>query len=150
MMEKRHTIGGKTAYSNGERNIYLNDGDIIPDGYIKGGLKKPKSNQSRKFNWIAPESKELMINHLQENEGNLSKIASIYNMSAVVLKKGILKHYPEINILEYTPISKRFKKDKEFAVQICQEEANNINSIAKRIGIRYKDVHEVFQKIGVN
>lgn len=128
-------IKGKVAYTNGFRNIYLNDGDSVPDGFVKGGMAKGKTNHKCKVDWHDPTIKSKLISLLIECDGNLTKVADYFSIKITPLKKQINRHYPDINILDYVPKRQRFYRDKDYALSLCNKFYYNVRLIAIELDI---------------
>lgn len=49
--KNRKNKQGTILYNNGEKEIFLHDGDAIPEGFSKGGLKKPNNHTNHGRHW---------------------------------------------------------------------------------------------------
>lgn len=78
-------IKGRKAFNNGTKVIYLTEDQIIPDGFVPGGLSKrtheesvllgKKSSLTQKQNWNnkSQEEKDLWVNRCREAQLNIPK-----------------------------------------------------------------------------
>lgn len=80
---------GTTVYNNGKIAIKIKEGDIIPEGFVKGGLPRPTKGKESKRKIII--EKNELLNYINEKK-TLKEICFIYKLSLPTLNR-ILKEY---------------------------------------------------------
>lgn len=120
----------RVVYNNGINNKYFNIDDEIPNGYVKGGMKKSKTKHERKIEWHDEETKEIIKDLLKKHQGHLYKVATELNVSTTSFQKGMKKYYSDIDILDYVLPLKKFQRSKEYALEIYNMMSCDVGIIA--------------------
>ncbi len=125
-------IKGSKLYNNGVNQILLNDSDTIPNGYTKGGLSKPKKSKLI-FDITSDEFRNEMLEYLKLTNGIFDEtyIKEKYNVTATFMARLCLKN--NINYREYWIPKKRYKVNKEYALEIYNKFNGDFNKISEFI-----------------
>lgn len=102
-----------------------------------------------KIDWQSPTFKDSVIDLLIKHNGNIVKVSSSLGISDSAFKKGMKKHYPEVNLLEYSPALKRFQLDKEYAQCIYEKYNGDISLIRMELSSSVKSVRLTLMKFEI-
>lgn len=136
---------GSYMYTNGIEQRLIK-GDDIPDGWYKGSLNR-KMRSDVRFNWNDEESINTIIFLLEKYSGELEKVGAAIGIRGVNVKKNIKKYMPSIDYRKFWIPIKRYKVDKEYAMDIYHSHNGDYYSISKIIGTNPATIELNYKKL---
>jgi hypothetical protein len=126
---------GAIMYNNGEIQKKFKESDIIPAGWVKGGLpRKLVKGHDRKYDLRIQENIDRLYTLLEEYEGDLGKIALLLGISATNLKGNMKKYMPGVTHHSYWSAKKRYKVDADYAIELYKTYNGDFTALSEYIG----------------
>ena len=143
----RVTNLGTLWYNNGIITKKFKNDELIPEGWIKGGLPRHTPNKIKKYDWTIKENIDRVLTLLIKHNGVLSDVGSELGISGTNVLKNMRQYMPNIKHTDYWIPKKRYKVDKDYALQVYNEHEGDFEKISITIGSNVSSVKEQYEKL---
>lgn len=138
---------GSIMYNDGVKQKKFKRDEIIPDGFVKGGLKRNliKGHQSI-INWSGVDGRKIIIDLFVEYDGNTKIIAGKIGISLTNLLKNMRRHMPDIDRISYLPNHIRYTKDREFAMELYNLFDGDFDALGEYLGLKSSSLSTYYKR----
>ncbi len=134
--------------SNGKIQKKFRPDDIIPDGFVKGGLPRNLvKGHTKKYDWENKDNQQYIISLLEKYNGSLNKVGNDIGISGTNVLLNLRKYMPHIDHTEYFTRLYKYQNDKAYKDEIDNLYEDPIDRI-KYIDIdEYNNIIDIRNKI---